>query len=273
MLTKDRHVQLYENLAYAHERCDDGRRRDWFLVLAADAAHDAGWSEEAERLHGQLLHANPNHLARSFRTFDDAMRSPDMQSYVADLKRSYPPDSAEQLLAQMRNQTFAALDDGEESLHEEEYGSSAEISLTSDHDVFGDEWTEPEMLPDLHPFLEAREKVSTMPEPAFAPQPEQEPEPPEQEWSPPPAPPIKEPRNARAAPRKPKPIFRDWDAVSPSRAAPAPMYNDDGEEDYEEDNSPASWLVNVIVFLVFLAGIALLAYAVARPLLEAEGVL
>src|ERR1700735_3957604 len=98
MSPKTRSLQLYEELAVWYDRQGQAKLRDWFLVLAADAALGSGQAEHAERLRQRLLHVNPHHLLRPFGSFAEALRSPDVESYVADLRRNYPVETAEQLL-------------------------------------------------------------------------------------------------------------------------------------------------------------------------------
>jgi hypothetical protein len=87
-------MHIYEDLAQVYERQGQPKLRDWFLVLAADVAATAGWSDEAERLRLRLLSYNPHHLLKPFATFAEALKSPDIQSYIGDLRRTYPPDTA-----------------------------------------------------------------------------------------------------------------------------------------------------------------------------------
>lgn len=92
--------QAYEELA---ERCDrqhDARQRDIFLALAGDTAHADGRHADAERLLARLVQLSPHSLLRPFATFADALQSPDVQDYLADLRRRYPPAEAERLLAE-----------------------------------------------------------------------------------------------------------------------------------------------------------------------------
>jgi hypothetical protein len=102
MSSKARSMQAYEELAVWYDRQGQAKLRDWFLVLAADAAVSIGQPDQAERLRQRLLHVNPHHLLRPYGTFAEALRSPDVESYVADLRRNYPPETAEQLLQSTR---------------------------------------------------------------------------------------------------------------------------------------------------------------------------
>lgn len=90
--------RLYEELADINDRKREAKQRDIFLILAADAAFADGRPEDAERLRIRLLQFSPHNLLRPFPSFTEALRSPDIHDYVADLRRQYPPDQAEKLL-------------------------------------------------------------------------------------------------------------------------------------------------------------------------------
>ena len=94
MRALDQHQAVYEDLADHYDRKGEARQRDIFLVLAADAAHHTGRSDQAERLRLRLMQLSPHNLLRPYPTFADALRSQDIQDYVADLRRQYPPDQA-----------------------------------------------------------------------------------------------------------------------------------------------------------------------------------
>src|SRR5437016_1951984 len=89
-------VRAYEQLAEAHERRREVRQRDLFLVLAIDAAFRLGQRDRAERLRQRLLALNPHHLFKPFASVAEALHSPDIERFVQDLRRQYPPDSVEQ---------------------------------------------------------------------------------------------------------------------------------------------------------------------------------
>src|SRR5262245_59058680 len=106
-MTPDPMMRTYADLAELYDRQGQPKHRDWFLVLAADAALSAGQPAEADRLLGRLLSVNPHHLLRPFGSFAEALRSPDVDGYVGSLRRSYPPDRAEQLLEAERTRAAA----------------------------------------------------------------------------------------------------------------------------------------------------------------------
>lgn len=103
MPSSDQKVRVYEELADLEDQRGSAQARDRFLILAADAALMAGLTDEAEKFRTRLLEHNPHHLLRPYRSLADAMKSSDVYSYIADLRGSYPPDEAEQLLASLKS--------------------------------------------------------------------------------------------------------------------------------------------------------------------------
>lgn len=113
MASADHLIALYRELADWNDRQGQAQLRDRFLVLAADAALAGGRTEEAETIRRRLLQLNPHHLLRPFATFAQALRASDVQTYVGDLRQSYPPDAAEHLLESLRAES------GEKGNHQE----------------------------------------------------------------------------------------------------------------------------------------------------------
>jgi hypothetical protein len=97
--------RIYQELAEREGERQAAQLRDRFLVLAADAALTAGKDQEAEHLSDLLLTVNPLHLLKPFPSFKEAMQSPEVSAYVADLRRSYPPDEAARLLEALHGPT------------------------------------------------------------------------------------------------------------------------------------------------------------------------
>src|SRR5437016_5428906 len=104
MPSADRAIRTYQGLAAYYEHQGQAHLRDRFLVLAADAALSAGQADAAERTRAQLLQQNPHHLLKPYASLAEAMKSPDVQSYVGDLRRSYAPDAAAHLLETLRSE-------------------------------------------------------------------------------------------------------------------------------------------------------------------------
>src|SRR5262245_891262 len=102
MAAADSKARIYEELAdYEHEH-GSPQARDRFLILAADAALAGGHNDEAERFRRRILEYNPHHLLRPFPSLAEALNSSEVYGYVTDLRSSYPPEEAEQLLASLR---------------------------------------------------------------------------------------------------------------------------------------------------------------------------
>jgi hypothetical protein len=109
-------VQVYEELANLQGRRGDAQLRDRFLMLAADAALTAGQTDQAERLRGRLLQVNPHHLLKPYRSLAEGMRSPDVKSYLENLRQTCPPEAAEQLLAVFRAENSTLKDEPTQAL-------------------------------------------------------------------------------------------------------------------------------------------------------------
>lgn len=96
-------LQVYKDLAEWYERQRQAAMRDRFLILAAEAAFSAGNPEEAERLRQRLLQGNPHHMLKPFSSFGQALQSTNIQIYIHDLQVNYPPQTAEELLRDLRS--------------------------------------------------------------------------------------------------------------------------------------------------------------------------
>jgi hypothetical protein len=92
-------LDTYLRLAERSHQNGQAQQRDRFLVLAADTAQSGGRSEEAEALRTRLLRYNPNHLLKPYASFAQALKATDVRTYVEDLRRTYPPQVAAQMLA------------------------------------------------------------------------------------------------------------------------------------------------------------------------------
>src|SRR5215475_10577607 len=95
-------LQVYKELADWYERQGQAAMRDRFLILAAESAFSAGNREEAERLRQRLLQGNPHHMLKPFSSFAQALQSTNVQIYVHDLQVNYPPETAQNLLQNLR---------------------------------------------------------------------------------------------------------------------------------------------------------------------------
>jgi hypothetical protein len=98
MAPMEKAFQIYEELAEREALRGGTAQRDRFLVLAADAAWTADQPAETERLRQRLLHGNPHHLFKPYHSWAEALQSPDIRSYLGDLRKNCPVEKAEQLL-------------------------------------------------------------------------------------------------------------------------------------------------------------------------------
>jgi hypothetical protein len=96
-------LRVYKELADWYERQRQPPMRDRFLVLAADAALAANRPDEAERLRSRLLQVNPHHMLKPYASFAQALKAPDVQTYVKDLRVNYPANVAEDLLRTLQD--------------------------------------------------------------------------------------------------------------------------------------------------------------------------
>jgi hypothetical protein len=102
MGTADKTIAVYQELADWHDRHQQTQLRDRFLVLAADAAQSAGSFRQAEQLRQVLLQLNPAHMLKLHKSFAEAVRSADVRTLLADLRQSYPPSAAGDLLKSLQ---------------------------------------------------------------------------------------------------------------------------------------------------------------------------
>ena len=96
-------LSVYRELADSYDRLGQASMRDRFLILAADAALEAGQDAEAECLRQRLLQGSRHHMLRPYSSFAEAVRAADVQTYLRDLKVNYPPEVAQQLLESLQN--------------------------------------------------------------------------------------------------------------------------------------------------------------------------
>src|SRR5436305_1530437 len=104
-------LSLYRELAERYDQLGQLSMRDRFLMLAADAALQAGRPDEAERLRQRLLQQSRHHMLRPYHSFTEAASAPDVQTYLADLRVNYPPDLAAQLLDTLKSDPSAAAEE------------------------------------------------------------------------------------------------------------------------------------------------------------------
>ncbi len=256
-------LELYQQLADWYEQRGQAQMRDRFLVLAADAALGSGNPDMAERLRNRLLQQNPHHLLKPYGTFAEAMKAPDVQSYVADLRRSYSPEAAEHLLESLRAQggepapaaaapPRAVITTPLPPQPEAAKETPEVLHFYRSHEDL--EEAKPQPLPERQVPV-----TRTLPKPA-APLPSPPPPARKPAAGPPPAPKPAPP--FRTAPRTP--------AASPFATEPLPASLARTPTRQEQDLATGFWVSWLLFVVVLLAGLGLAVYTLARPFLPAE---
>jgi hypothetical protein len=247
MPTADPIQQLYQELADYHEAHGPPHVRDRFLILAADAALSAGQEDEADRLRQRLLGVNPHHLLRPFASFAEALGSPDVRNYVNDLRRSYPPEVAEELRREIRAEHAPAEGAVPPTM------PVMDVSPPREPKPVVVYWDNPEPKP-------------TVPLP----------------FSPPPRPPR---ATKRPAPGQPAPPARAAPPAGklarlaaarrqahPLPAEPVPPLPGLPPADAEEDEATTGrWVASVLLGLTVALGAGLAVYVICRPFLSISG--
>jgi hypothetical protein len=235
-------VQIYQELAAAHDQQGQAQVRDRFLVLAADAALSSGRADEAEGLRARLLQLNPHHLLKPFASLTQALESPDVKTYVEGLRRTYPPEEAELSLRKLKKEPAPARAAATPA-------RPAAIAV-------------PTVLPRTGPTSPEWEEVRRQPvtpEPPPRPAPAVAPPPPAP--PPPPVVPIEEP-----IPFAPEPVVRKARTV-PKIPAPVEPSADPFDDEAEEPAGAGSWFAAALFYAVLLASLALGIFTLARPFL------
>jgi len=237
-------LQVYKELADWYERQGQSAMRDRFLILAAEAAFSAGKADEAERLRQRLLHGNPHHMLKPFSSFAQALQSTNVQIYVHDLQVNYPPETAEDLLRNLRSGTpppSAPL------------GGGGGVPQTAPLIEIREE-------PPINPVeslkvYPLREEPKATPSPPGKPTPLNRPDPLKPAAAPPPS------RSQPAAPASSIPARPPRPAVAPIPPSP-PL---------PEPSTPGgAWLALLLFGMTVTAGVALAVYTLARPFLPPQ---
>ncbi len=242
-------ARTYEELARLYDQQGQGKLRDWFLVLAADAAYNVGNENEAERLRSQLLAVNPHHLLKPFATFNEAIKSPDIQSYVADLRRTYPPETATQLLrtqvpssppqpTQPRtNQYLGEMNASDPALDmafgggmgylqpSPEQTPTLQTQPQNPQPQQAPPQRKPKEMPTQPPAAPAQNKENPVPQP---PKPQQTPKPNRQQTPPPKAAPKPQPQPQQKTPPQKQPPQPMPQRSAPTALPSAPVWNGNG---------------------------------------------
>jgi hypothetical protein len=248
MASAEKTIRTYRELARGYDTQGQAQVRDRFLVLAADAALAGDRCDEAEQIRQELLRLNPHHLLKPFTTLAQALQSVDVKNYIDGLRRTYPLESAEQMLEQMRHEgeaplTLAPLPD-------------------SDHGV-------PSSQPEPTLVWPAEAQVAERPRETPAARSTQ--------TTPPPEPPKAKPTSALIepipfAPEPKKPVYpvgkrAPGTAPPRSKGTKAAPFGAFSEPDSEAKPVEGNWLATVLFFLVLAVAMALAVYTLIRPFL------
>ncbi len=257
MPSPDALTAIYKDLADWHERQNQPKLRDQFLVLAADAAHGAGRDNEAERLRAHLLRLNPHHMLRPFGSFAEALCSPDVQSYVNELRRTYPPQAAQQMLDKVQGHHAPGMGSDEDP-------ENPILETLKVYDA-PDETRTPS--PPLPRATALPPPTLGVPKPAQRPaRPAAQPPPPTPRPTtlPPPRVAFPPPRTSAAPPSPPR-LPRVVPERAPVAAPPREPVPVSGSSPDPEAAGTGAWLSTALFVLLLLAGMALTVYALGKP--------
>jgi hypothetical protein len=245
MPTNEQTIRVYQELADWYERQGQAKLRDWFLVLAADAALTLGRADEAERLRGRLLGQNPHHLLRPYQSLAEAMKAPDVQNYIADLRRSYPPEAAEHMLQQLRA--------GAPGKQPERAPAAEKLNPPRPPQGVGPPPDEPERELKVYRLQATTQEVPTEPPPRPAGRP-----------------PAKVPA-AASPPRPTAPLPRPRPTPTAPATTPTPPAGVTiASEAEEKDAAAVFWVSMVLCGMTLVVGVGLAVYTLLRPFLPQE---
>jgi hypothetical protein len=232
-------VQIYEELAELEGQHEQPQLRDRFLILAADAALKHGLHEIAERLRARLLEHNPHHLLRPYPSLLEAVKSPDVAGYIADLRHTYPPEEAFRLLVELTTDGAVQRDVPESKL----------LPRKRTQNLLEPEPAQSIPEPPIIRFAPRREEPAPQPEPKLAePRPNRTPRlasPPLEESEPP----LVEPTEVYPYP--------------PPTSSPPPRATQAADPD-EAHSVLSVWVSTTLFGILLLASLALLVWTFAR---------
>jgi hypothetical protein len=273
--------QLYSDLADGYAERGQPQFRDRFLVLASAVALAEGDAAAAERYRQRLLAANPHHLLKPYSSFARAMQTPDVQTYVNDLRHNYPAEVAKGLLRSFQEfkepedreipvtAPLIRLDDGPDLLMDDENEPLKIFSFRDDPASGVPPTLPPNRFPASPP---AAQPVRTIPPTLYEvdPPPMLPPPPPPRPVRPAaskPAPaPVSQPAQSPRVERRPPPVPVSQPAP-PRRverqAPPAPIASPPPPED--EAETSGAWLAALLFGLSATAAAAIAFYVLVYP--------
>jgi hypothetical protein len=252
-------LEVYRDLAKCYEERGDIPMRDRFIILAADAAVIAGQVGEAERLREQLLRISRHHMLRGYTSFVDARATSDVQTYIRDLHANYPLSAARDLLESLRNGTARPNSESDRPLNNSIQWNDLDAMLASQLPGTGSTVPLPysETVPGA-PIPPAQKPDRLVPTKLMEPIP----------IAPPVKPPAQpRPRQAPGTQASP-PTHRETASTRPVRRAIPRTPVTTPQTPADSPFAGGSWLGMLLSVLVFLVGVALLAFTLGRPFWE-----
>lgn len=124
-------IDLYLHLATASNQQRQQHQETKFLVLAACAAQDSGYTDIADDCMAKVLAQNASHMLKNYRTMAEAVQSDSVAEYVVQLRKIYPPEKAEYLLGKYRASGYRGQHEFGEQLGMDDSASQVRGSAAS----------------------------------------------------------------------------------------------------------------------------------------------
>ena len=245
---------VYRELADTYDRLSQASMRDRFMILAADAALEAGQPVEAEALRQRLLQASRYHMLRPYNSFAEAIQSPDVQTYLRDLRANYPLEVARQLLATL-------LPTGAVSTAPAARQSPpAPLPIDPPPEIYP-------MIPPTAPLIDIFGRQAPTARPTWQPTLSAAMEPLEMTPAPPMHRPLAQPVPGRSQPARPASVPQPNRAPAPPAARILPVPPPQRRPPEPAEPTGGSWLTFLLVGIVVGSGVALAVYTLGRPFL------
>jgi hypothetical protein len=246
---------VYRELADTYDRLGQVSMRDRFMILAADAALEAGQPPEAERLRQRLLQASRYHMLRPYNSFAEAVQAPDVQTYLRDLRANYPLDVARQLLATL-------LPTGAVSVAQHAPPAAIPLDPAPPPEIYP-------MIPPTAPLIDIFGRQAPTARPTWKPSISGAAaiEPLEMTPVPPVHRPLAQPVPSRPQPARTTSLPQTAPATRMLPVTPPAAPRRDPSEPAEPTGG--SWLTYLLVGVVVVSGVALAVFTLARPFLPA----
>ncbi len=98
----EREMTSFLQLAWISQQKQQMPPRDKFLILAGEAACNAGWPQVAHECRELVLKHNPAHLIGNHESFVEAMKSDNFATFLKPLHRFCSYEQAEHLLTELK---------------------------------------------------------------------------------------------------------------------------------------------------------------------------